>query len=159
MKKQLTTSEVIALWQWAVKNHNTNWGVWDNYPVSGCSYLQYDNNRLIVKFDGIAEYQEEKFKRIGWDRRIPGNEPSITFDALYTLIPVAERPVDIAPSYEFFHKNGNKFILKQHEYVNHKMHKISVVFPDGVERNNFTSASKYYSQLMECKPTDIVIFK
>ena len=112
--RNLTTQEVIALWQWAVTNHETNWGTWGNYPVSGCSYLQFDNNPVVIKFDSTVEYNGEKFKRIGWGRRVPGNEPAISFSMLFDLIPKAERPaLDLAPTHEFLHPNGNKFVLRQ----------------------------------------------
>lgn len=160
MKTKLSTSEVIALWQWAVANHETNCGTWGNYPVSGCSYLQFDNNPVVIKFDTIVEYNGESFKRIGWGRIIPGNEPAITFGMLFDLIPQNERPViELAPSYEFTHPNGNKYFLKQNEYCDYKKHTMSMIYADGrPSRKNFTTASTLYAELLECKPADIKIY-
>ncbi len=89
---KLTHNEAIALYNWAVENHSKNWGVWSNYPILGCAYLQYDNNPIIIKFDTLMSYEGETFKRIGWGRRIPGKEPAITFAGLYSLIPDAAKP-------------------------------------------------------------------
>lgn len=80
--RTLSTEEVTALIDWAKENHSKNWGVWSDYPLTGCTFLQYDNNRLIVKFDEAASFGSLKFKRIGWDRRMPGKEAAITFSAL-----------------------------------------------------------------------------
>jgi len=158
--RTLQTSEVVALWNWAVKNQSSNWGGWGDYPVTGCSYLQFDNNNLVVKFDSIVEYQGEKFKRIGWGRRIPGNEPSITFSWLYDLIPVAEKPAkEVAQSATFKHPNGNQFEISQNEYVDYKFHKLNCIFPDGNIRKDFTEKSKLFSEMMECIPNDVTLFR
>lgn len=77
--KNLSIEEATALCEWAKLNQNKNWGVWFNYPITGCSYLQFDNNPLVVKFDQTTSFGTLKFKRIGWNRRIPGSGPSITF--------------------------------------------------------------------------------
>lgn len=77
--RTLTTNEAIALCEWADENHDQNWGGWGNYPVGGCAFLQFDNNDLVFKFDEMTKFGTLKFKRIGWGRKIPGKEPSITF--------------------------------------------------------------------------------
>lgn len=157
--RELTTNEAITLWQYAIKNHSKNWGSWFDYPVNGCSYLQFEDNQMVIKFDQMVTYGGETFKRIGWGRRIPGKEAAITFSTLYSLIPESDRPVkEEAPSYEFEHPNGNVFILKQNQFADYKKHALSVRYPDGNVRDGFTNASKLYTQMLECKPEGCVIF-
>jgi len=80
--KNLSIDEATSLYKWANENHKENWGVWMNYPISGCSFLQFEDNPLDVKFDEMTSFGTLKFKRIGWGRRISGKEASITFRAL-----------------------------------------------------------------------------
>src|SRR5690554_5482345 len=128
--KTLTTSEAVALWTWAAANHSKNWGTWTDYPVGGCSYLQFDNNQLVVKFDRTVSYQGETLKRIGWGRNIPGKEKAITFAGLYQLIPESDRPAkEQAPTHEFTHPNGTVFVLRQQPYADYPKHEMIARLP------------------------------
>lgn len=80
--KTLSTEQATALYKWAKENHSKNWGLWFNCPLEGCSFLQFDSNPLVVKFDETTVFGSLKFKRIGWTKRISGKGASTTFFAL-----------------------------------------------------------------------------
>lgn len=90
--RNLSDQEAIALYNWGRIYHSVNWGTWKNYPLPGCSYLQFDTNPLVVKFDQVVKYRDEKFKRLGWERNVPGKGLKSTFGALHVTIPSDIRP-------------------------------------------------------------------
>lgn len=156
----LTHKEAADLYTWAVENHKLNWGGWSNYPVTGCSYLQFDDNPLVVKFDEVVRYQGENFKRILWSRGSIGRGPCIHFATLLDLIPKEFRPkMELAPYHEFTHPDGTKFILKQSPFSNYPRHRFAAVMPNGSVRDNFSEKSHLYPKMISCKPDHVRIIK
>ena len=150
--KTLTLNEVKALCEWAIENHSNNWGGWNNYPLTGCSYLQFEDNPLVVKFDDIAEFAGEKFKRIGWNRRIPGREPVITFSLLLSELKKAGITFGSYPEKRFVKIVEGKeisYLIKQSQFADYPCPNVCILDNEGnIIRQSITTASKYYPHEM-----------
>ena len=145
--KELSLKQAEALCKWAIENHETNWGVWGNYPLSGCSYLQYDNNRLIVKFDEMMSFAGETFKRIGWDRNIPQSNKAITFSTLFSQLKKKGIDLGTYPEKRFTKTiDGNEisYLIRQSEYADFPSPEVCLLTPNGDIYRTITKKSKYY---------------
>lgn len=67
--KNLTNNEVAKLLFWAETTGKSNWGVWGNYPLSGCTYTSIEDCQIFIKFDKKVEYRGETFTHIVSSRK------------------------------------------------------------------------------------------
>ena len=146
--RTLTQEEATELCRWAIAHYSTNWGSWNNYPVAGCSYLQYDDNPLVVKFDETIEFAGERFKRIGWSRRIPGKESSITFSSIISELKKAGITFGTYHEKRFQKEvEGEKlnYLIRQNPYADYPLPDVCLLDDNGnIKRHGITSASKFY---------------
>lgn len=147
--KKLTLNQVTALCKWAIENKGENWGTWNsNYPVIGCSYLQYEDNPIVVKFDETVEFAGEKFKRIGWNRNIPGHESFTTFSSLLDELKKEGITFGEYPEKRFTKEiDGKKisYLIRQSPYSNYPAPDVCLLNEDGsLFRESITINSKYY---------------
>lgn len=146
--RTLTQEEAIELCKWAIEHYSTNWGSWNNYPVSGCSYLQFEDNPIVIKFDETVEFGGEKFKRIGWSRRIPGKENSITFSSI--IFDLKKSGIDFGtyPEKKFTKEiEGEKlnYLIRQNPYADYPLPDVCLLDDNGnIKRHGITPNSKFY---------------
>lgn len=147
--RNLTIAEAEALCRWAIDHYNTNWGTWSKYPVSGCSYLQFDDNPLVVKFDEMVQFSDEKFKRIGWGRKIPGKENAVTFSWLISEVKkITGNNFGTYPEKRFTKEIDGKqisYFIRQSPYADYPSPDVCLLDDNGnILRSGITPASKYY---------------
>jgi len=146
--RTLTEKEAIALCKWAIENYETNWGSWKDYPIDGCTYLQYEDNPIVIKFDTIVVFAGEKFKRIGWGRKIPGNESAITFSFLMFELKKMGISFGSYPERRFKEVIDGReysFLIRQLESADYPCPEVCLLNEKGnIIRSGITSASKYY---------------
>ena len=147
--KTLTLEDATALCHWAIAYRNTNWGSWEDYPVSGCSYLQFDDNPVVIKFDNMVEFSGEKFKRIGWSRRIPGKENAITFSWLmFEVKKITGIDFGTYPEKRFTKEVEGKeinYLIRQSPYAGYPSPDVCILDESGkIIRDGITTASKFY---------------
>jgi hypothetical protein len=146
--KELTLNEVKSLYEWVLLNKNKNWGTWNNYPVSGCSYQQYDNNPIVIKFDEMRTFAGERFKRISWNRNCPGKEPFICFYDLFSELK-KQGIIKNYPEKRFSKMIDGKevfYLIRQNEYSYYPNPEVCLLTSANGEiyRKGITKQSKYY---------------
>lgn len=80
--KKLTDHEVAQLLFWVQNNENKNWGTWGNYPLPLCSYNQYQDCKVYIKFDMPHEYRGLKFTYLVSSRLYATNRNKKTIQEL-----------------------------------------------------------------------------
>lgn len=147
--RTLTIEEATELCRWAIAHRDTNWGTWGNYPVAGCSYLQFDDNPIVIKFDSMIEFSDEKFKRIGWSRRIPGKENAVTFSWLISEVKkMTGINFGTYPEKRFTKEIDGKqysYLIRQSPYADYPSPDVCLLDENGnISRSGITTSSKYY---------------
>jgi hypothetical protein len=146
--RTLSIQEATALCQWAINYHLINWGIWGNYPISGCSFLQFEDNPLVVKFDETTEFNGEKFKRIGWSRRIPGKESSVTFSSIISELKKSGVNFGTYPEKKITKEIEGKLfslLIRQNPVADYPLPDVCILDESGnIKRSGITSNSKFY---------------
>jgi hypothetical protein len=146
--RTLSIQEAEALCRWAIANRGTNWGSWTNYPVDGCSYLQFDDNPVVIKFDESVEFGEKIFRRIGWSRRIPGKDNCTTFSWIMWELKKAGINFGTYPEKRVTQEIEGKmvhYLIRQNPHADYPLPDVCIVDDAGqITRSGITTASKVY---------------
>lgn len=85
--KTLTKEDATKVISWYDKVGKNNWGLWSDYPLSGCSYTSFDTCHCRILFDNPFELDGETYNCISDSRNVPGKKiMAITISAVRDYI-------------------------------------------------------------------------